>query len=126
MLALSLVQRWSLLNFAIEVLRPVWEDSPKNGTEPLFGEVICETIFNTRAHQPPCGFINRARRRSRSLQNGNAPFGDIHEASWSVSHDQSRVIGQRLAPPSEPIRLSTNTRIVPSSSCVEGKPAIMS
>ena len=33
----------------------------------------------------------------RSLPNGAAPFGDIHEASRSVSHDQSRVDGQRLA-----------------------------
>ena len=34
----SFVQRRSLLNFAIEALRPAWEDAPKNGAEPLSGQ----------------------------------------------------------------------------------------
>ena len=33
----------------------------------------------------------------RSLKNGAPPFGDIHEASRPVSHDQPRVDGQHLA-----------------------------
>ena len=89
-------------------------------------EVICEAVFNNRAHQPPGGFfIDRTCRRSCSLQNGAAPFGDIHEASKSVSHDPAKSQWPMSALPREPICLSTNTRIVPSSSCIKGKPAVM-
>ena len=51
----------------------------------------------------PC----RSRLPIRSLQNGAAPFSDIHEASRSVSHDQPRVDGQHLAPPCEPVHSKT-------------------
>ena len=49
---------------------------------------------------------------------------DIHEASRLVSYDQRRVDGQRPASPREPNHLNTKTIIVPSPSCVEGKPAV--
>ena len=88
-------------------------------------EVNRETVFNTRAHQPRCGFFVDGAYRRCSLQNGPAPFSAAYEASKSVSHDQPRVNGQRLAPPRESIRLSMNMRIVQSSSCIERKPAVM-
>ena len=61
-LALSFVQRWSLLNFAIESLHPAWEDAPQNGAKLHSGlenvcEVICEAVFNAKAQRPPCGFL---------------------------------------------------------------------
>ena len=52
------------------------------------------------------------------------PLSDIHEALRPVAYNQPRVDGQRLASPHEPNRLSTNTRIVPCSSCIKGKPAV--
>ena len=52
------------------------------------------------------------------------PLFDIHEARGPFLMTKPGDKGQRLASPRESIRLSTNTRIVPSSSCVEGKPAV--
>ena len=60
----------------------------------------------------------------RSLQNGAVPFCDIHEVLRSVSHDPIKSQRPASFSVSEPTRLSTNTRIVPSSSCIEGKPAV--
>ena len=49
------------------------------------------------------------------------PRFDIHEARGPFLTTQPRAKGQRLASPRKPNHLNTNTRIVPSSSCVEGK-----
>ena len=49
---------------------------------------------------------------------------DIHEAWGPFLMTQPRAKGQHLASPCEPNHLSTNTRIVPSSSCMERKPAV--
>jgi len=88
-------------------------------------EVIREAIFNSRAHQPPCGFLIDRACQSCSLQNG-AVSSVISTRLWGPSlSNQPRVNCQRLTPPREPICLSTDMRIVPSSSCFEGKPAIM-
>ena len=52
------------------------------------------------------------------------PLFDIHEAQGPFLTTQLRAKGQRLASPREPNHLNTNTRIVPFSSCVEGKPTV--
>ena len=49
---------------------------------------------------------------------------DIHEALSPFLTIQPRAKGQRVPSPREPNRLNTNTRIMPSSSCIEGKPAV--
>ena len=54
------------------------------------------------------------------------PLFYIHEARGPFLTTQPRAKGQRLASPWEPNRLNTNTRIVQSSSCIEGKPAVKS
>ena len=52
------------------------------------------------------------------------PLFDIHKARGPFLMTQPRAKGQRLASPYEPNRLNTNTRIVPSSLCVEEKPVV--
>ena len=52
------------------------------------------------------------------------PLFDVHEARVLFLMTQPRAKGQCLASPREPNRLNMNTRIVPSSSCVEGKPDV--
>ena len=52
------------------------------------------------------------------------PLFVIHKAQGPFLTNQPRAKGQRLASPREPNRLNTNKIIVPSSSCVEGKPAV--
>ena len=81
--------------------------------------------------QPQCSrdpqdflFIPRSSSPTRRSQNGAIPFGDIHEARCPSLTSQPRDNGQRLASPREPNHISTNATIVPSSSCVEGKPAV--
>ena len=49
---------------------------------------------------------------------------DIHEARGPFCMTEPRAKGQRLASPHESIRISMNTRIVPSSSYVKGKLAV--
>ena len=56
-LALSFVQRWSLLNFGIEVLRSAQEDAPINGAEPLSGRETYVRYFVKRYSIP--GLTNR-------------------------------------------------------------------
>ena len=60
----------------------------------------------------------------RSLQNGAVLFSDINEAQRPCHTTHPIVNDRRLAPPRQPNRLNTNTKIVPSSSCVEGKSAV--
>ena len=60
-------------------------------------QVIREAIFDVRAPEPRCSFFVDRACRSHSLQNGAAPFGDVHEASRFVSHAQPSVNGQRFA-----------------------------
>jgi len=52
------------------------------------------------------------------------PLFDTHEAQGPFLMTQPRAKDQRLASPCVSIFLSTNTRIVLSSSCVEGKTAV--
>ena len=59
-----------------------------------------------------------------TLQNGAVPFGDMHETPGFVSHDPTKSQWPASCSVRETIRLSTNRRIVPSSSCVEGKPGV--
>ena len=74
----------------------------QNGAEPLShsgkhtwgGSWV---VFNTKAQRPPCGFLVERACPIRSTAEWRRLFGDIHEASRSVSHNQPRVDGQHLA-----------------------------
>ena len=52
------------------------------------------------------------------------PLSHIHETLRPVAYDQPIGDGQRLTSPREPNRLNTNTRIMPSSLFIKGKPAV--
>jgi len=81
-------------------------------------QVIRKAIFDIRAPERRYSFFVDRACRSCTLQNGAAPFGDIHKALRSISHDHPRVNGQRLAQHAANSH-STNMRIVQPSSCRE-------
>jgi len=73
-----------------------------------------------------CSFFVGRACRSLSLQNGATPFGDIHETSRSVSHNQPRVNDQRFAQHTANLpQYEYENHAATHSSCVEGKPAVM-
>ena len=109
----------------IEALCPAQGDVPQNAAEPLFGP---ETYVGW--YSKP-GLTNRRAASSITLADAAlfrmAPLPSViyMRLRGQSLMTQTRVNGQHLAPPREPIRLSTNTRIVTSSSGLEGKPAVM-
>ena len=99
----------------------------QNGAEPLSltaGKLgNSSTVFNTKAHRPSCSFFVYHACRYTALQN-YAVSSVIYTRLRGPSHTtQPRDNGQHLASPHKPNCLSINTRIMASSSCVEGKPA---
>ena len=101
----------------------------QNGAQLLSGwenvqEATLVATLNTKAQKPPCNFFRRSLlTNAAALQNGAVSFPDGTIRGFEAGLPQSSltVNGQHLAPPREPIRLSTNTRFMPSSSPRQGK-----
>ena len=106
------------VELGIEALRPARVDAPKNGAEPLsrsgknVHHAICER-YSTPGLRDPVRIIF-----------ASIVLTNRHEAPESVSHDPTKSQWPASCSVREPIRLSMNMRIVQSSSCVKGKPAV--
>ena len=122
------------VSFSIfEVTKPLCHCAGKcvqNGAQPSLGGranvrgVIRVAILNAKAQRPQCSFLRQS----------SSPTPLLCRMAPSLSHDGSTqgfgtgptrfsptVDGQHLSPPREPIHLSTNTRIVRSSSPRRGE-----
>ena len=111
------------MELGIEVLCPALVDVPKKqGAKPLsrsgsnVRRAICEQYSTPRLRDPV--------QLLRASIVFTDPLFDKHEAPGSVSYNPTKIQWPTSCSVREPIRLSMNMRIVQSSSCVEGKPAV--
>ena len=98
------------MDLGIEAPRPACVDASRSLAARNVRQAICESTFNAKAQRLPCSLLVDHPHRRRGLVR---LFGDMHEVLRSVPHNPTK---------SQWPASRSNTRIAPSSSCVEGKP----